>query len=560
MTERLRKAVESRLEEAIRVLELRRYRRIFASGRLPFVYASAVLLVSWLLAPFLFGDSGVVSGRSGISSFRGWEAGVLFTCSALAAGIAAYLRCQTLWHQEHRLHGFQAWILGNLSPGRTVVTTVAMSAVLGAALAAIPMGFGFIAALLSGLAWWQWLLELLLLGCCSLLGAALGAAVFFISYGLVPRAAFYPALLAFGLVVLALWLRIEAVESPVQPGWEQHPHRIARAVIYSTPLPAVFGAAAPGWWSRNVAGSVQLPIPAWAGGLLYAAAILAGAAYAAHAARRGYARLIEDLDRVEDQPRETTTEDGGREFYWKGFRNPVWTRDIRTRLRSKDTAEFIFFASIAVAAGAFVPLLLTASDLSDPLQTARSAREVFFWLTMTLVALVALIAPGLTADSVTTERANGTLELLVATPLRPRAILSGKLLGAVSVMLLLISPSLPLFGLCYLFHGASGAQVVQVYLLLVATVVIGAFIGLAQSAINAKSGSAKFFAYGTTAAFVAIPGGPFWIAAAFAAPQAEMRQSLAQGVPYAVIMGVLWAFVLVLFWGNACEQLEYSEY
>ena len=23
---------------------------------------------------------------------------------------------------------------------------------------------------------------------------------------------------------------------------------------------------------------------------------------------------------------------------------------------------------------------------------------------------------------------------------------------------------------------------------------------------------------------------------------------------------VLWAFVLVLFWGNACEQLEYSEY
>ena len=79
----------------------------------------------------------------------------------------------------------------------------------------------------------------------------------------------------------------------------------------------------------------------------------------------------------------------------------------------------------------------------------------------------------------------GTLELLVATPLRPREMLAGKLVGAVAVMLLLISPSMPLFGLCYLFHGASGLQVVQVYTLLLVTVVVACFIGLTQSSINA---------------------------------------------------------------------------
>jgi ABC-type transport system involved in multi-copper enzyme maturation permease subunit len=274
---------------------------------------------------------------------------------------------------------------------------------------------------------------------------------------------------------------------------------------------------------------------------------------------RGFVALAEAPDRLDPKP-EATLEDVGEEYYWKGFRNPVWTRDIRTRLRSKDTAEFIFFTSIAVAAGAFVPLVMTTNDLSDPLKTAMSAKQVFFWLTMTLVALVALITPGLTADTITQERTKGTLEMLVGTILRPREILLGKLLGAICVMLMLISPSLPLFGLCYLFHGASGLQVVQVYLLVIATLTISALIGLTQSAINSKAGMAKFWAFACTAVLVAFPGGPFWIAAAVAAPDPSMRQGLMGGAGVSAVIGVLWLFVLVLFWGNACEQIEYSEY
>jgi ABC-type Na+ efflux pump permease subunit len=274
---------------------------------------------------------------------------------------------------------------------------------------------------------------------------------------------------------------------------------------------------------------------------------------------RGFLALTDAPELIDVKP-ETPLEDLGEEYYWKGFRNPVWTRDIRTRLRSKETAEFIFFTSIAVAAGAFVPLVMTTNDLSNPLQTAISAKQVFFWLTMTLVALIALITPGMTAETITQERTHGTLEMLVGTILRPREILQGKLLGAICVMLMLISPSLPLFGLCYLFHGASGDQVIQVYLLLLATLTISALIGLTQSAINAKAGMAKFWAYACTAVLVAFPGGPFWIAAGLAAPDPQTRQELMNNAGVSAVIGVLWAFVLVLFWGNACEQIEYSEY
>lgn len=547
------------LDEAIRVLEARRYRRILAQGRLPFVYAVGVFLVAGLLVPFFVGERGILSAGGTVARYHGWGAGVMLTTSALAAALAGYLRAQHLWHQERRLRTFHAWLMSYQSPFRAATTTIVMAAVLGLGLAGIPLVFSLLMALVSGVSWWQLLLSLLLIPLCALAGAAIGAAVFFISYNLVPRGLYYPGLAALALLAVALWLRIEVVQNGWHRGWEEHPGRIVQSLSLITPIPVLFGVSTPGWWDRWALPSLGWSLPVWQAALLYAALLILVAACAGGVAIHGYLRLAADPDLMEEKP-QAPTEEGGREFYWKGFRNPMLTRDIRTRLRNKDTAEFIFFASIAVAAGFFVPLLMTTSDLSDPLLTARTASQVFFWLTMTLVALVSLIAPGLTADSITAERSSGALEMLVATPLRPREILWGKLMGAVCVMTLLVSPSFPLFGLCYLFHGASGPQVVSVYLLLLVTLTVSAFIGVTQSAINSKAGSAKFFAYGSTAAFVAVPGGPFWIAAAAAAPQAEMRQQLMSGAGVSALIGALAIFVLVLFWGNACEQLEYSEY
>ncbi len=548
------------LEEAVRVLELRRYRRILASGRLPFAFAAGILLLAGLMIPFLFGDQGVMAGRYPITTFRGWPAGVLLTTCALGAGLGGYLRVQQLWHQERRQQGFQSWLLSGLSPARTGLTTILMASVLGLALVAVPTAIGLVLALFGGLAWWQWLLYLVLYPVCALFGSALGTLTFFSSFQLTPKLLFYPVVIALGLAVGLLWLRIETVEGGWRKGWEEHPGRITRSLALATPVPVLFGSAAPKWWDTFGARSLGLRLPVAPAALLYAGCLLLAAMYIGFAGVRGYMALAADPDRADAKPR-APTDDPGQEFYWQGFRNPILTRDVRTRLRSKDTAEFIFFASIAVAAGAFVPLLMTASDLSDPLQTASAARQVFFWLTMTLVALAALVGPSLTADSITQERATGALELLVATPMRPRQILAGKLAGAVAVLMLLISPSLPLFGLCYLFHGASGPQVLGVFSLLLATLVLAALVGVTQSSINQKGGSAKFWAYAVTCGLVAVPGGPCWIAVAIAAPDAGMRKMLVtNGIGVTALIAVIAAFVLVLFWGNACEQLEYSEY
>src|SRR5437763_192174 len=78
---------------------------------------------------------------------------------------------------------------------------------------------------------------------------------------------------------------------------------------------------------------------------------------------------------------------------------------------------------------------------------------------------------------------------------RPREILTGKALGATSVVSLLLSPSLPLFGLCYLFRGASAGQVIEVYLLLVFTIALCAYLGVTAAAMQRAVAAAKWQAY-----------------------------------------------------------------
>jgi len=547
------------LDEAMRVVELRRYRRILLGARLPVVYAIAVFMLAGLFAPFLFGSGGMLGGPRGLSNYPGWAAGILLSISGLGGGLAAYLRATYLWNQERDQRTLEILLLTRQQPARVAATVVLMSALMGLAMVALPVVVGLFIGLFSGLGWWQLLLNLALVGTCALLGAGAGALVFFYSHDLAPRTAAFTGAAAVLVLGVGIWLRMELLQGGFSRGWEEHPARVVQALNLLTPIPAIFGVSTPSWWSGYSRQTFGVPVPAWAMGLLYVLGLLLVAAFVTWLSMRGYAALAHSPDRIDIKP-VVRTEESGDEYYWKGFRNPVWTRDIRTRLRAKETAEFIFFTSIAVAAGAFVPLIMTANDLSDPLRTALSAKQVFFWLTMTLVALVALITPGLTADTITQERAQGTLEMLVGTTLRPREILMGKLLGAVSVMLMLISPSLPLFGLCYLFHGASGTQVVQVYALVIFTLTVAALIGLTQSAINAKAGMSKFWAYACTAVLVAFPGGPFWIAAAIAATDPQVRQSMMQAAGVSVVIGLLWTFVLVLFWGNACEQIEYSEY
>jgi hypothetical protein len=544
------------LDEAIVRVETRRWRRWFAGGWRPAIFILAVVILPWAAAPGLLYllSAGVDRSVSGPH----WAFGSLLVSIALGCATAGFMRATQFWYSE-RGHGtLESLLLTRQAPRQIVASTCAMSTGFAILLACIPAVIELFLGFAVGLRWWQWLEGISTVILCALLGAALGSAVFFLDFRVAPRGWATAGLAVLAVFLVAIWLRIEFVQGGWGRPWEEHPQRLVRALALLTPVPVLYGISEPDWWQRNMAAALGLALPAYAAGILYAAGLTAASALCYRLAQSGLACLWADPAQLGARPAAGPEETGG-EYYWHGFRNPVWTREIRTRLRSRETAEFIFVASLAVAAGGFVPLFIAARDLSDPLQTASVARQVFYWLTMTLMGLVCLVSPGMAAEAFGVERRSRSLDFLIATPLRPREIVLGKILGSVSVVSLLLSPSLPLFGLCYLFRGASGAQVFQVYLLLLFTTLFAAFIGVTASAMHASTAAAKWQAYLVVLLFVLVPGGAFWVAGGIASPAAELRQQAAQGASLSLLVLIFCAFAAGLLGVNATERLRHSE-
>jgi ABC-type transport system involved in multi-copper enzyme maturation permease subunit len=164
------------------------------------------------------------------------------------------------------------------------------------------------------------------------------------------------------------------------------------------------------------------------------------------------------------------------------------------------------------------------------------------------------------AEAFAVERRSGGLDFLLATPMRPREILLGKVLGCVSVVSLLLSPSLPLFGLCYLFRGASGPQVFQIYGLLAVTTLVAAYLGVTASAMQASVAAAKWQAYLLTLLFVAVPGGAFSALTGVASPVAELRKVLGAEANASLLLLTIAVITLGLLAVNATERLRYADH
>jgi ABC-type transport system involved in multi-copper enzyme maturation permease subunit len=110
--------------------------------------------------------------------------------------------------------------------------------------------------------------------------------------------------------------------------------------------------------------------------------------------------------------------------------------------------------SIVAAAGCFAALVLwrwPATGLVD--FSGAQAREVFRIFALGLFAGVLLLVPAIPATSIVRERRQGTLLLLLDSPLSPASIYFGKLLAMLLFAALLACTSLPAMAACYAMGG-----------------------------------------------------------------------------------------------------------
>ncbi|MFN3420222.1 MAG: ABC transporter permease subunit [Armatimonadota bacterium] len=215
--------------------------------------------------------------------------------------------------------------------------------------------------------------------------------------------------------------------------------------------------------------------------------------------------------------------------------NPIISREMKVRMRFARAfwlqgAYLLFLIAIVLLA---YQGIIAQSPLQHPAELQMRLQVFYHLLLYSLVAVIVLIAPALTASAISFERERRTLDLLLTTPLRPMQILFGKLLASFAFLMLLLVESMPVVAVCIVMGGATIGDLLATYALIAfGTLHICAF-AIYCSACNRSSGIATFWAYLGT---IAILGSTFWMALAEVA--VSIRRTFAGPMPVGPPAGV----------------------
>jgi ABC-2 type transport system permease protein len=188
----------------------------------------------------------------------------------------------------------------------------------------------------------------------------------------------------------------------------------------------------------------------------------------------------------------------------------IMSKELRSRFRGRRAYIIltVYLALLAlIAYGAYIDAVPKASSQSQfgfdgsTLSTANASaivgQAIFALLSVFQLMLVAFLAPAFTTGAISLERERATLDLLITTPLRPGAIVVGKLLSALAFVVLMILAGIPVSALVLMYGGASLQDILRQQVVLFASAIGFGVIGLFWSALTKRTQSATVVAYST---------------------------------------------------------------
>jgi ABC-type transport system involved in multi-copper enzyme maturation permease subunit len=198
---------------------------------------------------------------------------------------------------------------------------------------------------------------------------------------------------------------------------------------------------------------------------------------------------------------------GTRRSAAREFAAAVWTmmvKELRSRMRGR-RAFIVLTVYLGILAlityGVYVvvsPSAQAAAGFGGLVNLNVSAvigQSIFTLLSIFQMILVLFIAPAFTAGQISLEREKQTLDLLISTPMRPGAIVVGKLLAALAFVFLMIVAALPISAIVLMYGGASVDDLVRQQVVLLATAVGVGAIGLFFSALLKRTQAATVLTY-----------------------------------------------------------------
>jgi ABC-type transport system involved in multi-copper enzyme maturation permease subunit len=163
----------------------------------------------------------------------------------------------------------------------------------------------------------------------------------------------------------------------------------------------------------------------------------------------------------------------------------VGVKELRGRMRGKRAFIILTIHLLLVAGFAWMLETLAERTYSGGFNSSFSAsseigRQLFMGIILLLTLITLILAPASTAGAISLEREKQTLDLLTTTPISSLAIVLGKLLSALSWILLLLLASIPVVALVFTFGGVGPDDVVRAYIVLLGTAFAYGAIGLVR--------------------------------------------------------------------------------
>jgi len=185
--------------------------------------------------------------------------------------------------------------------------------------------------------------------------------------------------------------------------------------------------------------------------------------------------------------------------------NPIVERELVRMLRTHRALAI----QIGLAVGfALLVIIAWPTDAQVDLSGTRS-RQVFQVFGYGLLTALMLLVPVFPATSIVRERNQGTLALLLNSPMPSWSIYVGKLLGVLGFVGLLLAMSLPAAAACYALGGISLVDhILTLYGLLVLVAIQYSALGLLVSSYANSTDAALRITYGLVLVLAVVTVGP----------------------------------------------------
>jgi len=194
------------------------------------------------------------------------------------------------------------------------------------------------------------------------------------------------------------------------------------------------------------------------------------------------------------------------------FENPVLQRELLVNLRMG--RAFVLLLVYLGVLGLLVFLAWPSAETLDLSQDSKERGEAKFLVDLFFLGqymLASFMAPSFAAGAMSGEKERKTYEMLLSSPMKPPAIVLGKLLASLAHLALLIFCSLPIVMLCLPLGGVSLYEVLAMYLALILSVTTFGMVSLAWSSYFQRTAASLVVSY-LTILPLALLGILFWSA------------------------------------------------